>query len=496
MFNVAVLVVAFNAESKLEDVLKRIPKQFSGISLKILVCDDASSDNTYEVGKSFARDHQRGDIEIIRHEFNLGYGGNQKFGYEWAIRNNFDAVVLLHGDGQYAPEMIEEFIRPIQNGTADVVLGSRMMTRGAARNGGMPLYKFVGNKILTKWQNFVIGTHFSEWHCGYRSYSVRSLNSINFYENADGFNFDTQTILQLNSAGKKILEIPIPTYYGDEISHVQGIKYAWQVSTAVIKHRLNAMGFFASRVATPEYRFKHDQHSSHGKIQKLISDTEPGCLLDVGCANCELSEFAAAAGHKVTAIDVHLPNREVSDVKIIQHDLETGLPTQLIEKFDLIICADVLEHLRAPDKLLHESLNLLTTSGRLIASIPNFGHWYPRFRILLGKFDYDARGILDQTHLRFFTKKSFIRIANESGYDVSNVWLTGTPFEVLYREAPTRKFSWSGFLKFLSLIDRALCRVRGQIFAYQFIFELTPKTSRKGKLLKSTKVSRLLQAVP
>ncbi|MFM8652741.1 MAG: glycosyltransferase family 2 protein, partial [Acidimicrobiaceae bacterium] len=139
MFRVAVLVVAYNAEKKLADVLKRIPQVTNDIQMEVLVCDDASSDRTSEVGQRFASEFQNKNIKVIRHEINLGYGGNQKFGYEWAIRDYFDAVVLLHGDGQYAPELVESFVRPIMNDQADVVLGSRMMIKGSARAGGMPL---------------------------------------------------------------------------------------------------------------------------------------------------------------------------------------------------------------------------------------------------------------------------------------------------------------------------------------------------------------------
>lgn len=479
MFKVAVLVVAYNAEKKLADVLRRIPQGLSDVSIEVLVCDDSSSDSTSEVGRQFVKEFRRDDIKVIRHEINLGYGGNQKFGYEWAVSNNFDAVVLLHGDGQYAPELIESFIRPIMRDKVDVVLGSRMMTKGGARAGGMPGYKFVGNKILTRWQNFITGTNFSEWHCGYRAYSTQSLKSINFLENPDGFDFDTQIILQMNSADKKIIEIPIPTYYGGEICYVQGLKYARQVSLGVVKHRLKSMGFFASRVSSPEYRFKYDEHSSHGKIKRIINNSPTGNVLDVGCAGGEISEFATQIGHNVVAVDLNQPPKQLSKAIFIQHDLDKGLPATINGKFDLIICADVLEHLRTPDKLLYELQERLTTSGKIVASIPNFGNWYPRIRVLLGKFDYDARGILDQSHLRFFTKKSFTRIANIAGYDVTNIWTTGTPFEVMLRGAPTRRISWETMLTILAKIDRALCRLRANLFAYQFIFELTPKTSRR-----------------
>ena len=479
MFRVAVLVVAYNAEKKLANVLGRIPRDIPDTSIEVLVCDDASSDSTSAVGREFVDEFRRDDIKVVRHELNLGYGGNQKFGYEWAIANSFDAVVLLHGDGQYAPELIESFVRPIQKEIADVVLGSRMMTKGSARAGGMPIYKFVGNKILTRWQNFITGTQFSEWHSGYRAYSIPSLKSINFLENPDGFDFDTQIILQMNSAGKTIIEIPIPTYYGDEICYVQGIKYARQVSVGVMKHRLKSMGFFASRVLNPEYRVKYDEHSSHGKIRRVIETTRPGRVFDVGCANGELSEFATSIGHQVTATDISYPPKHVEKIKFIQSDLDKGVPTAVTEKFDLIICADVLEHLRTPDTLLHDLLKNLEASGKIVASIPNFGHWYPRIRVLFGKFDYDSRGILDQTHLRFFTRKSFIRMANTAGYDVTSVSHTGIPFEIMLRGAPKRKFGWSGLLRFLALIDRSLCRLRSTLFAYQFTFELTPKTSRE-----------------
>jgi len=283
----------------------------------------------------------------------------------------------------------------------------------------------------------------------------------------------------MNSAGKQIIEVPIPTYYGDEICYVQGLKYARQVSIEVVKHRLKSMGFFASRVTSPEYRFKHDEHSSHGKIKKVIENLQLGSVLDVGCAGGEISEYAAQIGHKVVAIDLNQPQNQLTNAIFVQHDLDKGLPLTIEGKFDLIICADVLEHLRTPDKLLYDLQERLTTSGKIIASIPNFGNWYPRIRVLLGKFDYDARGILDQSHLRFFTRKSFTRIANTAGYDVTKIWTTGTPFEVMLRGAPKRRISWKTMLSVLAKIDRGLCRLRANLFAYQFIFELTPKTSRR-----------------
>ncbi len=182
-------------------------------------------------------------MTVTRHPENLGYGGNQKAGYRMAIDEGLDIIVMLHGDGQYAPECLPDILAPLERGEADCVMGSRMMEHGAARRGGMPLYKYVGNRILTTFENKVLGTKLSEFHSGYRAYSVNALKGIPFERNSDGFNFDTQIIIQLVDAGRRIVEVPIPTYYGDEICYVDGLKYAKDVSTDVVRYRLGKMGF-------------------------------------------------------------------------------------------------------------------------------------------------------------------------------------------------------------------------------------------------------------
>src|SRR5687767_14592518 len=145
-----------------------------------------------------------------------------------------------------------------------------MMTPGAARRGGMPLYKYVGNKILTRFENSVLGANLSEFHSGYRAYSVRALAAIPFEENTDDFHFDTQIIVQLLAGGFRIKEVPIPTYYGDEISHVNGMKYAWDVARAVIDFRRHEAGLVHlpeyRHVRLPKYVMKSSPFSSHRRI--------------------------------------------------------------------------------------------------------------------------------------------------------------------------------------------------------------------------------------
>ena len=210
---------------------------------------------------------------MVRHTKNLGYGGNQKAAYKLAIERGLDIVVLLHADGQYAPEMLPEMVAPLERGECDAVMGSRMMEKGAARRGGMPLYKLVGNRILTGAENAMLGARFTEFHSGYRVYSTSALRDIPFEHNTDDFDFDTQIIVQLLDAGKRILEIPIPTYYGDEICYVNGMRYAKDVIKDVLEYRLVTMGFGTSEwVPKPQdYAFKDGDGSSHAVILEMMA---------------------------------------------------------------------------------------------------------------------------------------------------------------------------------------------------------------------------------
>ncbi len=237
MTKIGILVVAYNAESTIESTLSRIPKDFVANIHSILISDDKSKDLTSIKASNYAKSSEL-PIEIVVQPINLGYGGNQKFGYSWAIRNDWEIVVLLHADGQYAPEFIAQIIDPLITNNADAVFGSRMINKKDALRGGMPKYKWIGNQILTFIQNKLTRQNFSEWHSGYRAYKVGALKDINLGSLSNGFRFDTQIILQLLAANKRIVEIPIPTFYGDEVSHVNGIEYAREIIWDTLRHRL------------------------------------------------------------------------------------------------------------------------------------------------------------------------------------------------------------------------------------------------------------------
>jgi glycosyltransferase involved in cell wall biosynthesis len=234
---IGILVVAYNAESTIESTLSRIPEAFVSEIHSILISDDKSKDLTSARATNFA-DSSRLPIQVVSQPINLGYGGNQKFGYSWAIQNHWDVVVLLHADGQYAPEFIPQIVKPLLENKADAVFGSRMLNKRDALKGGMPKYKWIGNQTLTFLQNKLTKQNLSEWHSGYRAYTIEALRKLNLGNLSNGFRFDTQIILELLATKQRITEIPIPTYYGDEISHVNGLEYAREIIWDTIRHRV------------------------------------------------------------------------------------------------------------------------------------------------------------------------------------------------------------------------------------------------------------------
>ncbi|HJX49250.1 MAG TPA: glycosyltransferase family 2 protein, partial [Gaiellaceae bacterium] len=241
---IAIFIVAFQAERFIASVLERIPGPLRDHFAEILVIDDSSSDRTFATARTAGERLGLGNINVLRTPFNRGYGGNQKLGYLHAIKQRYDYVVLLHGDGQYAPEYLPQIVNALGEDEPDALIASRMINRRDALRGGMPFYKWIGNQILTQIENRMLGSHLSEFHSGYRAYKVDALAAIPFQLNSDDFHFDTEVLIQLLSTGRVVKEIPVPTFYGDEISRVNGLKYAVNCIKAVSKVRLGQAGLF------------------------------------------------------------------------------------------------------------------------------------------------------------------------------------------------------------------------------------------------------------
>jgi glycosyltransferase involved in cell wall biosynthesis/cyclopropane fatty-acyl-phospholipid synthase-like methyltransferase len=467
---VGVLVVAYNAASTLAETLGRLPESFSRTVDHVMVCDDASTDDTYAVGLA-VQESSTLPITVVRRAHNLGYGGNQKAGYAWAIEHGLDIVVLLHADGQYAPEEITRLVEPLACGTADAVFGSRMMVKGQARAGGMPPYKYLGNRILTTFANRLTGARLTEWHSGYRAYRVDALSDLPLAGYSNGFDFDTEIILGLLSAEKRIVEVPIPTYYGDEICYVNGMSYARDVSIDVVRHWANEHGFGGgvSSTETDTYALK-ERYGSHAVLLRWLEQRPAAKVLDAGCFDGRFADMARRQGHHVTGLDRQKLDGVAQRVDaFIEADLNDPLPDFLEGQYDVVVAGDILEHVVEPHSLLNELARALKPGGEILVSVPNFGHWYPRGRTTLGKFDYDQRGPLDRGHLRFFTRDSIEALIANCGLVITERTTVGTPFDTLVAgSSPWRERLATGAAR----TDRAATRIWPRLFGYQFLYRL------------------------
>jgi glycosyltransferase involved in cell wall biosynthesis len=230
---VIVVMPAFNAAHTIARTLGAVPP---GWVDHTLVVDDGSDDGTAAVARSLG-------VEVVEHAANRGYGGAQKTGYRRALDGGADIVVLLHSDYQYDPALLPDFVRPIAGGDVDGLTGSRIKS-GDALKGGMPLWKYVPNRVLTFLGNLTFGTAVSEFHNGYRAYSRRALEAVPFSSFSDRFDFDTQIILHLAARGFRLGEVPSPTRFAKDSSMMsfrQGVVYGLSLLGHMLRHALHRL---------------------------------------------------------------------------------------------------------------------------------------------------------------------------------------------------------------------------------------------------------------
>lgn len=240
---IAVVLPAYNAERTLRQTYEEIPLE---IVDKVILVDDKSSDKTVEMGRAL------GIETIIEHKENKGYGGNQKSCYNKALELGADIIIMLHPDYQYTPRLIESMSFIIARDVYPVVLGSRILGKGALR-GGMPFYKYFSNRLLTLGQNILMNQKLSEYHTGYRAFSAEVLQNINYQANSDDFVFDNQMLAQIFYAGYEIGEITCPTRYFPEASSInvrRSIRYGLGVIKTSLQYRLQKWGILKFHIFT------------------------------------------------------------------------------------------------------------------------------------------------------------------------------------------------------------------------------------------------------
>jgi glycosyltransferase involved in cell wall biosynthesis len=486
---VLLFVVCYNAEQFIESVLERIPEDIwhpQEFTTEVLIIDDESADQTFYRALDFTRRHGDLKITVLHNPRNQGYGGNQKIGYHFAIQNGFDVVVLLHGDGQYPPELLKQMVQPILGGEAEAVFGSRMLHKSDALKGRMPLYKWIGNQILTAFQNRILNAHLSEFHTGYRAYKVSALASLPFAYNSDYYDFDTDIIIQFLQSGQRIVEIPIPTFYGTEVSRVNGFTYGAMILSSSFRSRVVKVGIFyhpkfdyASPGESP-YTSKLGYPSSHEFASQHV---QPGAtVLDIGNGSSFIANALADKQANIITVGQGSPS-EVR--RHVAQDLEA-----IIERYDFkahsepvnaILLLDIIEHLKSPETLLcalRESFSRDNPS--LIITTANVAFAPIRMSLLLGSFNYNRRGILDFDHSRLFTFRSLRQTLVNMGYEVIQEKGIPAPYPLAVGDGRLAR-TLLAINSFLILLSRSL-------FSYQIGMIACPKPTL-SHLLKDAQES-------
>jgi len=487
-----IFIVAYNAEATIKRVLSRIPASLHSGGVEVLIIDDSSKDDTFLEGLRYQQRNSNFKITVLRTPENQGYGGNQKLGYRYAIDNGFDFVALVHGDGQYAPEKLPELLEPVLRGEADAVFGSRMIDKRAALRGGMPFYKWIGNQILTAFQNRMLGTALSEFHSGYRIYSTRALVQVPFERNTNDFHFDTEIIVQFVLKKLRIIELPIPTFYGNEICYVNGLKYAANIFRTMLRARFHQVNLLFDRkfdVNAPEetYDLKLGYESSH---TAAIAAARPGGhILDVGCGQGSIAAELIKRGCRVTGMDRYVPDpaERPEQVNFIRWDLDRKEFPVNVSQFDQIFLLDIIEHLKQPAHFMDE-LRFATGCKRpeIILTTANIGFIATRLMLLLGQFNYGKKGILDVTHTRLFTFRSMRELLKQSGYKILEVRGIPAPFPV----ALGKNFVARTLLR----LNSGLIRLSKGLFAYQIFIRAEAKPTVNNLLRETISGSSALKA--
>lgn len=463
---VAIFIVAFQAERFIASVLDRIPARLRDLFAEILVIDDSSSDGTVATAREAGERLGFTNVTVLRTPFNRGYGGNQKLGYLHAVKQGYDYVVLLHGDGQYAPEYLPQIVNALGERKPGALIASRMINRRDALRGGMPLYKWLGNQVLTAIENRMLGSHLSEFHSGYRAYSVEALRSIPFQLNSDDFHFDTEVLIQLLSTGQSVEEIPVPTFYGEEISRVNGIAYAVNCIKAVAKSRLGEAGLYYEpkfdfgSFDESGYRVKQADNTLHHEILARPWPPEWN-VADLGASRGVLSAQIARKVAHVTSADVEAPT-DAGDAEAIALDLDGDFDRVLgHDRYDCVLVLDVLEHLKRPEEGVRKLGEILKPGGTLYASTGNVAFLVMRLSLFLGQFNYGKRGILDLTHTRLFTIYSFRKLLSNGGFVIKEVHGFGPPIRDMVGA--------SASLRAADRTSGILARLWPRLFAFSFL---------------------------
>jgi 2-polyprenyl-3-methyl-5-hydroxy-6-metoxy-1,4-benzoquinol methylase len=464
--------------------LSRIPSELADSLEEVVVMQDRASGDELARAEALQDFRDNGPFELQFHrpprDRDSGFGAVRKAAFEYALRKGFDQIIVMGGDASQPPERLPELIQLALEDASRFVLAiatsaSMPASISAASShepgeGGREGGRASGTDRLSAFLlNRILGMHLTDYRTSFRLYPCDALARIPFQLASNGPLFDTEVILQLRALGILIHEAPLAGLDTEGQRENEAPASAMAALKTAIGYRLHQLHI----TRDGRYLVDHDihytlKHSATGSHAQIISAIAPGsAVLDLGCSNGLLARPLLEKNVNVTGVDAGPGEKLASELaEYYQRDLELPLELPYERVFDYVVCADVIEHLRNRAQLLRGARRYLKPEGRLIISTPNIALWFYRLSLLVGRFEYGARGVLDETHVHLYTGATFRREIEKAGFTILEQRVTSLPFEVVF-ESTGR----SRLIRGLESAYHWMARLWPSMFAYQNILE-------------------------
>ncbi len=457
---VGVCCVARAGADSAVDVLRGIAPELRGRFASVCVLGDAAVLQTVPRTKL--------PLDVIALAGRPGYGALQKAAFEHALRLGLDVVVILPDGAELAAEALPSVLAEFADPEVAAVIGTRLRG-GASVDGAMSGLRRVGNRIVSAIQARLLRSSITDFHSGYRAYRCAALADLPFRHNGDGLQFDTEIAIQLQWKGRKVVEVPIPRHSGGHVRGLAAISYGLQSIATVLRARANRVFLVYHPKfdveARNEYVFKEAPTSVHQAVLRRPWH-KGSSVLELGAGHGRVAQALHARGVSVVAIDFAKPATEFAFPYVV-HDLDQPFASHVRQTcgaaVDCVVALDVIEHLVRPEASLQEIRAVLVPGGTLLASTGNVAFWLLRLMLMFGQFNYGKKGILDRTHTRLFTVRSFCRTIEGEGFRVRAVRGFGPPIEDMVGGA----WPW----RVLDRVANWLARLWPSMFSYQFLVE-------------------------
>ncbi len=442
--------------------IERIPEELDDWFEEVVVMLDRPSRSERFAAEDLLRG-RRLELRFHRPPGDSGYGATRKGAFEYALLKGFDQVIVMRGDASHPPERLPHLIQLALSSPTRFVLATRL------GRGTTSAWRRLCHRLSTFLQNRILGMQLHDYHTSLRLYPSEALQRIPFQLNTNDRRFDSEVILQFRALGIPIHEEPLIDGVGGDGSGNDGLAHNLLACTTAIGYRLHQVHFTRNGRYLVDrdihYTLKHSKTGSHSQIVSAIA---PGSkVLDLGCSLGLLAQPLLEKNVRVTGVDATAGTRLAKELaEFYQRDLELPLELPYGRIFEYVVCADVIEHLQNRAQLLRGARRYLKPDGRLIISTPNIALWFYRLSLLIGRFEYGPRGVLDEAHVHLYTGSTFQREIENAGFHVVRRRVTALPFEVVF-ESTGR----SRFVRSLAFAYHLLARLWPSMFAYQFVLE-------------------------